>query len=152
MFCDFRHGFDCLRNGEGTLSPFIPGIKLSPAHPPCFIDISKMQCIFDMSLHRREGITLTLALSHQREREPDTPPCPASRDGFRLGGRGDGWRGRMLIGGGWVWVLHVLEGSAMEGPGLVRRKAPLEAASLRKPYTFWNEKGSVGAYPSTGSG
>ena len=25
MFCSFRHGSDCLRNGEGgTLSPFLP--------------------------------------------------------------------------------------------------------------------------------
>ena len=40
----------------------------------------------------------------------------------------------------------------MEGPGLVRRKAPLKAASLRKPYTFWNGKGSVGGLPVHGSG
>ena len=49
-----------------------------------------------------------------------------------------------------VWVLHVWEGQAMEGPGLVRGKAAHEAAGLRKPHTFWDGKGSVRGYPSTG--
>ena len=40
----------------------------------------------------------------------------------------------------------------MEGPGLVRLAAAHEAASLRKPHTFWDGKGSVRGYPSTGSG
>ena len=35
----------------------------------------------------------------------------------------------------------------MEGPGLVRLAAAHEAASLRKPHTFW--EGEVWGYPST---
>ena len=40
----------------------------------------------------------------------------------------------------------------MEGPGLVRWVATLDAANLRCPHTFWDGKGSVRGYPSTGSG
>ena len=39
---------------EGTPIPGYPGIKWSPTHPPCFIDISKMHRIFDMSSPRGE--------------------------------------------------------------------------------------------------
>ena len=40
------------RSGRSRPSP---GNNWSPAHPPCFIDISKMHCIFDMSLPRGES-------------------------------------------------------------------------------------------------
>ena len=40
----------------------------------------------------------------------------------------------------------------MEGPGLVRLAATLEAANLRKPHTFSDGKGEVWGYPSTSSG
>ena len=40
----------------------------------------------------------------------------------------------------------------MEGPGLVRLAATLEAASLRCPHTVWDWVSEVRGYPSTGSG
>ena len=112
MFWHFRRGFDCLRKkcvfpldwearaGEGVGDhPFpVPGIKWSPTRPPCFIDISKMRCIFDMSFPRGE------------RSEWDTPRHPAAggqardlplrgrgipsahtpRDGFPIGVGNDG--------------------------------------------------------------
>ena len=36
------------------------------------------------------------------------------------------------------WGLHVLEDSAMEGPGLVRWVAAHVAVSLRRPHTVWD--------------
>ena len=33
MFCDFRHGFDCLRDGEGTLTPHSKPGREYPSSP-----------------------------------------------------------------------------------------------------------------------
>ena len=50
-----ERGRECRGPGDGRPLLAFPGIQWCPTRPPCFIDISKMHSIFDMSLPRGEG-------------------------------------------------------------------------------------------------
>ena len=101
-------GVRVTRLGESsTPSPFtregrpIPGIQWCPTRPPCFIDISKMHCIFDMSLPREEG---------RESEETGEWASPRSLAGPRDGRGSRGW-GRVLM---WRYYSRV-EGGGGSG-------------------------------------
>ena len=112
MFCGFRHGFDCLRDGEGTLTPHSKlgeGIPFGPqrGRNP---EASPLGALPSSLVLRERGKNKTEA----------RVPAPWRR---RLplvwywGGR----EGMGVFGCGvWVCILFCLLGfgSAMEGPGL----------------------------------
>ena len=115
MFCDFRHVFDCLRNGEGTLTPHSkPGRGYPSPHRRTLTPLIplSLKALKGEGEEKTEGsacamaqaLPSSLVLVGEGEGERRTAPTSASSSVLR--GRERVTEGSRVELRSWVWLFR----------------------------------------------